>query len=125
MWLTFALASAAIYAIAEIIDNYLTNKKFDEPLALVFFCSFFNLLYVPIFTLVGDTPALPPLSTVPIFILLGFVNMGYLYPYYKGLRNDDTSVAISFLAIERIMVPLLHFSLSEKFWNQCSISVLS
>lgn len=37
------------------------------------------------------------------------MNVAYLYPYYKGLQSDDTSVAISFLAIERIMVPILAF----------------
>ena len=54
-------------------------------------------------------PEFPPLHTIPIFLLLGFVNVGYLYPYYRGLKEDDTSVAISFLAIERIMVPILAF----------------
>jgi drug/metabolite transporter (DMT)-like permease len=32
-----------------------------------------------------------------------------LYPYYQGLRSDDTSVAISFFAIGRIFVPILAF----------------
>ena len=108
MWLGFALISAALYGIAEILDNFFANKEFKHPLTLVFYSCLFNLVYVPLLILLMH-PSLPPLSTLPIFILLGFVNVGYLYPYYKGLKDDDTSVAISFLAIERILVPVLAF----------------
>ena len=110
MWLVFALLSPALYAISEICDNFLVNKKFKHPLVLIFFTSLFNLFYAPIL-FYFQSPVMPPLSTLPIFILLGFVNVAYLYPYYRGLKADDTSVAISFLAIERIMVPILAFLL--------------
>src|ERR1035437_991283 len=108
MWFPIALLSSALYAVAEAMDNFFVNKEFKHPLTLVFFAYLFGLIYIPILILVQH-PAFPPLHTLPIFILLGFVNMGYLYPYYKGLREDDTSVAISFLAIERIMVPIIAF----------------
>lgn len=108
MWLTLALLSAALYAIAEIIDNFLSNRKFKHPLTLVFFSSLFNLIFIPVLV-VFQKPELPSLETIPLFILLGFVNIGYLYPYYKALKSEDTSVAISFLAIERVMVPILAF----------------
>lgn len=108
MWLAFALASAALYGVAEILDNFLANKEFKHPFTLVFYAAIFNIIYIPLFWLI-EHPAMPPASTIPIFILLGFVNVSYLYPYYRGLKVDDTSVAISFLAIERIMVPVLAF----------------
>ncbi len=108
MWLFFALASAALYGVAEILDNFLANREFKHPFTLVFYASIFNVIYVPLFWL-AERPTMPPLSTIPIFILLGFVNVSYLYPYYRGLKVDDTSIAISFLAIERIMVPVLAF----------------
>jgi drug/metabolite transporter (DMT)-like permease len=108
MWLTFAFISPALYAISEIFDNFLVNKKFKHPLVLIFFTSLFNLLYAPVLFYFKH-PVLPPLSTLPIFALLGFVNIAYLYPYYKGLQSDDTSIAVSFLSIERIMVPILAF----------------
>ena len=108
MWLLFAFLAPAFYAIAEIADNFFVNKKFKHPLVLVFYTSLFNLIYLPILFFFRH-PTLPPLSTLPIFIGLGLVNTGYLYPYYKGLQADDTSVAISFLAIERVMVPVLAF----------------
>ena len=108
MWLIYALCSSAFYGVAETLDNFFVNKEFGHPLTLVFYSSLFNLIYVPILFFM-DRPVLPPVSTYPIFFLLGIMSVGYLYPYYKGLQEDDTSVAISFLAIERIMVPVLAF----------------
>lgn len=108
MWFFVALLSSALYAIAELLDNFFINKEFKHPFALVFFTSLFNILYIPVL-IIFQHPEFPPLHTIPIFIALGFVNAGYLYPYYKGLKEDDTSVAISFLAIERIIVPILAF----------------
>ncbi|MEK7612110.1 MAG: DMT family transporter [Patescibacteria group bacterium] len=108
MWLLFAFLSPAFYAIAEIFDNFLVNKEFKHPLTLVFYTFLFNILFIPVL-FIFSPPTLPPLHTLPIFIILGLVGIGYMYPYYKGLRADDTSVAISFFAIGRIFVPVLAF----------------
>ena len=110
MWLIFALLSCAAYAVAEQIDSFFVNRKFKNPVALIFYSSLFNIIYVlGLYFFVR--PALPSMGTLWLFILLGFVNVGYLWPYYKGLQDDDASVAISFLALERIMVPVLAFLL--------------
>ncbi|MES3031690.1 MAG: EamA family transporter [Patescibacteria group bacterium] len=108
MWFIFALLAPAFYSVAEIADNFFVNKKFKHPITLVFYSSLFNFLYVPILFFFSH-PSMPPPHAWPILILLGLVNVAYLYPYYKGLQSDDTSVVISFLAIERIMVPILAF----------------
>ncbi len=110
MWFIFALIAPALYAVAEATDDFFVNKRFKHPVTLVFFSSLFNLVYIPIL-IFFKSPEFPPIHTIPIFILLGFVNAAYLYPYYKGLQTDDASVAISFLAIERVMIPVLAFML--------------
>jgi len=107
-WLLFAFIAPAFYGVAEILDNFLSNKIFKHPLTLAFFASMFNLLVVPIFFFFNH-PAWPPLSTIPIFLILGFVEFGYLYPYYKGLQNDDTSVVSAFFGLGRIFIPILAF----------------
>lgn len=108
MWLLYAFLSPAFYAIAEIFDNFLVNKEFRHPMTLAFYSSLFNVLFVP-FLFYFSPPTLPPLSTLPLFIGLGLVAVGYLYPYYLGLRSDDTSIAVSFFAVGRIFVPVLAF----------------
>lgn len=108
MWLLYAFLSPAFYAIAEIFDNFLINKEFKHPMTLAFYTSLFNLIFVPILFYFSP-PTLPPLHTLPLFIGLGFVAVGYLYPYYRGLQADDTSIAVSFFAVGRIFVPVLAF----------------
>lgn len=108
MWLLFAFLAPAFYAVAEILDNFLANKEFKHPLTLAFYTSLFNLIFVPLL-FAFQPPTLPPLSTLPIFLLLGIAGVGYLYPYYQGLKDDDTSVVVSFFAIGRIFVPVLAF----------------
>jgi drug/metabolite transporter (DMT)-like permease len=108
MWLLYALLAPAFYAIANIFDNFLVNKEFKHPMTLVFYSYMFNLIFIPLL-FAFSPPKMPPLHTIPIFILLGVVGIGYLYPYYRGLKSDDTSVVISFFAIGRIFVPVLAF----------------
>lgn len=108
MWLLYAFLAPAFYSVAEILDNFLSNKEFKHPMTLVFYSYLFNIIFIPILFFFYP-PTLPPLHTLPIFLGLGFVGIAYLYPYYKGLRADDTSVAISFFAIGRVFVPVLAF----------------
>ncbi len=117
MWLIYAFLSPLFYAVAEIFDNFLVNHKFKRhPFILVFFTSLFNLIFVPLLFFF-DRPEIPPISTLPIFILLGFASVGYLYPYYRGLQSDDTSIVISFFAIGRIFVPILAFLVVGEILN--------
>jgi|SRR3989344_1254232 len=108
MWFLLAFLSSGLYAVAEVFDNFLANKEFRHPFTLTFFTSLFNFIFVPIL-FIFQPPEMPPLHTLPIFALLGLVGVGYLYPYYKGLKVDDTSVVISFFAIGRIFIPILAF----------------
>src|SRR3989338_2331948 len=108
MWILFACISAAFYAVAEQFDSFFVNGKFKHPFTLLFYTSLFNLIFVPVL-FIFQPPEVPPISTIPLFILLGLVGIGYLYPYYRGLQSDDTSVAISFFGVSRIFVPVLAF----------------
>lgn len=108
MWLIFAFLAPAFYGLAEIFDNFLINKEFKHPMTLVFYSYLFNIIFIPVL-FVFSPPALPPLHTWPLFLGLGLVGVGYLYPYYRGLQTDDTSVVISFFAIGRIFIPVLAF----------------
>lgn len=108
MWLLYAFLAPAFYAIAEILDEFLVNKKFNHLFTVVFYTSLFNLIFIPIL-FAFSPPTLPPLHTLPIFLGLGLAGIAYLYPYYRGLQSDDTSVATSFFAIGRLFVPVLAF----------------
>jgi len=108
MWLFIALLAPMFYGIANISDSFLVNKNFKNPMTLTFYASFFAIIFVPLLFLFYHI-SLPQISLLPIFILLGIINVSYLYPYFKGLQKDDTSTAVSFFGLGRIFIPVLAF----------------
>lgn len=108
MWIYIALLSPIFYGISNVLDNYLSNKKFTYPATLTFWGQCVSGIFVVLAFFVYQV-SLPPLSLLPIFIVLGIINVVYLYPYFKGLQHDDTSTAISFFSLSRIFIPLWAF----------------
>jgi drug/metabolite transporter (DMT)-like permease len=111
-WIILALMVPAFYAVANILDNFLSDKQFKNPVSLIVYSSLFNLIFIPL--ALSDNGTWPQISTIPIILILGFINIGYLYPYYRGLQSDDTSIAISFFALSRILIPIWAFFLIDE-----------
>jgi drug/metabolite transporter (DMT)-like permease len=108
MWLLFAFLAPMFYGVANVFDNFLVNKSFKNPATLAFYASLFSIIFVP-FLLFFYKLSFPPISLIPIFLLLGIINVSYLYPYYKGLQSDDTSTAVSFFSLGRIFILIWAF----------------
>jgi drug/metabolite transporter (DMT)-like permease len=108
MWLLIAFLAPIFYGVANVFDNFLTNKNFEDPATLTFYGVLFSIIFVPLVFLFYHV-SFPPLSSVPIFLVLGIINVAYLYPYFKGLQNDDTSTAVSFFSLSRIFIPIWAF----------------
>ena len=109
-WLFFALIEPILHGSANVIDNYFINTIFRKTTTLMFFASLMNVLFLPLILLL-DFPAMITLKQVPFFLVLGLTGIGYLYPYYKALQQDDTSVVVSLFALGKIFVPILAFVL--------------
>src|SRR5690348_3957515 len=91
VWLIPALVAPFFFALANMADATLTNRRITSMWALLFFVSVLNILYVPaIFPF--DAPHWPTAHQWPVFLLIGFTNAAYLFPYYRALQSDDTSV---------------------------------
>lgn len=108
LWLIIAFVGLLFHGLANILDNYFVNKLFKNPFVLVFYSSLINLIFLPAVLLFG-VPELPSLSLLPFYALVGLTNIFYLYPYYKALQNDDTSVVASLFSLEKLFVPILAF----------------
>ncbi len=108
LWILLAFACPLLHGIANLIDNYLTDKVFKNVSTLVFYSAFFNIAFLPFILLIG-LPAIPELRFVPLLIIIGLIDVLYLYPYFLALQNDDTSVVISLFSLGKIIVPILAF----------------
>ncbi|MFH1978355.1 MAG: EamA family transporter [Candidatus Aenigmatarchaeota archaeon] len=115
-WLIFALLGPILHGLANVIDNHFTNNLFKRTTTLIFFASFTNVLFLPLILLL-DFPSLITIQQIPFFIILGFTGIGYLYPYYKALQNDDTSVVVSLFSLGKIFVPVFAFLLIGEILN--------
>jgi putative transposase len=47
MWVLFAILAPALYAVANILDNFLSNKKFKDLIALVFYSERLSAITTP------------------------------------------------------------------------------
>ncbi|HLC59398.1 MAG TPA: hypothetical protein VJH34_02650, partial [archaeon] len=101
LWLLIALLNPLLHGWSNIIDNVLVNRIFKNPLNLVVFSSVMNLAFLPLLFLF-HIPVLPTASTLPIFILLGLLDIAYVWPYYKALQHDDTSVVSGLFSLGKV-----------------------
>jgi|GEM_PF-210667 len=108
MWIFIALGSSLFYGFANVLDNFLTNRLFKSIWTLVFFGMCIDLVFLPIVCFISP-PSLPPLNLVPFILIIGFLEIFYLWPYYKALQTDDTSVVSSLFSIGRIFIPFFAF----------------
>lgn len=108
IWILIALSAPLLYSLANIFDNYLSNKVFSNVGTLIFFSSCFNIVFLPL-ALFIEVPGLPPLHLLPYILLISIIEVFYLYPYYKALRHDDTSIITSLFALGKIFVPIFAY----------------
>ncbi len=110
MWIVFAFACPILHGIANLLDNYLTDKVFKNISTLVYYSSFFNIGFLPIVFFVG-VPSWPEPHLIPVYLAISLIEVLYLYPYLLALKKDDTSVVISLFSLGKIIVPVLAFFL--------------
>ncbi len=108
MWILFAFLSPALYAVAEIFDEYLSNRGFKHISSLIFFACLLNFIFVPILFII-QPPSLPQGHLWLPVIGVGLTNLAYLYPYYRSLQVEDTSVVSAFFSLGKIIIPAFAF----------------
>ncbi len=108
MWIFFALLAPAFYGIAEIFDEYLSNKKFSSTISLTLYAGVFNIFFLPVIFLVAH-PVFPAQILWLPLIGVGLTNVLYCFPYYKALQVEDTSVVSGFFSFGKILIPVFAF----------------
>ncbi len=112
-WIFIVLFGSSLFALSNIFDTYFANRLFKDTPTLIFYSSMFNLFFVPLIFFF-QIPSLPTWSELPFFLLLGLADIGYRYPYYKALQEDDTSIVVSLFSVAKIFVPLFAFLIVDE-----------
>ena len=112
-WIFIALFDPILHGMANVFDNYLTNRLWKHTGSLVFYAIATNVLFIPLVFLV-QRPDFPPSSAIPWIILVGILDVIYLFPYYRALQSDDTSTVSSLFSLGYLFVPLLAFFIVDE-----------
>ena len=102
------------YAFANIIECKLSNNILKKPIVMVFYISLMNTLFLPLLLVFG-APELVSWDVLGFYFLLAVIDVLYLFPYYKALKEIDTSIVSSLFSLGQISIPVLtYFILDEK-----------
>lgn len=74
----------------------------------MFFSSCFNIVFLPLIFFI-QVPGIPPLHVWPFIIGVSVIEVVYLYPYFKALQHEDTSIVTALFVLGKIFVPFFAF----------------
>lgn len=108
MRILIAFISPISHALSNIVDNHMTNNLFKSIWTLTFYNACVSIFFLPLIFFV-ELPHFPPVSIWPFLFLIVIINIWYLYPYYKALQSDDTSIVCSLFSLGKVFVPIFAF----------------
>lgn len=73
---------------------------------MIFYASLMSFLFLP-FLFIFGTPTLPSPLAFCCYFILAAIDVIYLWPYYKALRQMDTSVVAALFSLGQITIPVL------------------
>lgn len=107
-WIGIALLNPIFHALSNVIDTYLSNRLIRNVWSLGFFTGFFTVFFLPIVILI-QRPEVPPLHLLPYFFLIGAIEVFYLFPYYKSLQDEDTSIVAALFSLGKFFIPIFSY----------------
>lgn len=110
------LLSKALYAGANVLDALIAGKMFKKLSTVVFYSGMIGFLGIPV-TLAFGMPKGLPFNFDVLFCLslIVFIEVFYQFPYYKILKEVDTSIVTAMFSLGKITMPILaYFLVGEK-----------
>ncbi|MEA3343771.1 MAG: EamA family transporter [archaeon] len=116
-WLIYTIITYFLWALTNVIDKSLLDKKFKSPFIYTLLGGLFHLVVIILVPFVGFS--MPSLSNVIIGLFTGALLLACLIPYFRALSYDDASIVVPLGSITALMVLVLSFifleeSLSER-----------
>jgi len=99
-----AFINPAAHSLSNIFDAYIIGNLFRKTSTAVFYANITNIIGPLALLFIGPIHFLP-LSVISYALLIGLINIGYLFPYYKALKTTDTSIVAALFSLERLFIP--------------------
>lgn len=102
-----------LHALSNVIDTYLSNRLVRSVWSLGVISGISAVVFLPIVVLI-QRPEIPPTYLLPYFFAIGVIEIFYLFPYYKALQEEDTSVVASLFSLGKFFIPVFsYFAVGE------------
>ncbi len=99
-----AFISPASHSLSNIFDAYITGNLFKKTSTTIFYANITNI-FGPLALLLMGPVQFIPIDAAPYAVLIGLINVGYLFPYYAALKTTDTSIVAALFSLEKIFIP--------------------
>ncbi len=90
LWILFAIIANVLFAVSNLFDKFLIEKRVRDPLALTVFGGWIDLLFALIIVLIHGLSITGPLQA-GVLLLSGILVELALIPYFRALSLEDTS----------------------------------
>ena len=90
LWILFAIIANVLFAVSNLFDKFLIEKRVRDPLALTVFGGWIDLLFALIIVLIHGLSITGPLQA-GVLLLSGILVELALIPYFRALSLEDAS----------------------------------
>ncbi len=112
-WILFAIIANVLFAVSNLFDKFLIEKKVRDPLALTIFGGWIDLLFALAIVLIHGL-SISGAWQIGVLLLAGFFVEIALIPYFKALSLEDASrISPLFQSMPVIVLLLSYFFLRE------------
>lgn len=126
--LIIAFLAPMLHAVSNILDARVSNFMFKTNSSTIFYLGITNLFVLPFLVLFGGVEILHvPVGMWPILFIVGLFEILYQVPYFKSLKQIDTSVVGALFSLGKILLPIFAFVIvGEKlnFWQYVGFFVI-
>ncbi len=106
-----------IYGVVNIFDSYIVGDVFKRSATTVFYYGLTNLIALPVILMFG-APSIPTWPIALLILASCLIEVLYQFPYYRSLKETDTSIVIAMLSFGQILLPVFaYFILGEQITN--------
>ena len=110
IWYLYTIIALAFFSLGVLLDKYIISNIFRSPSSLMFYSSISNLLFIPLLWII-QLPKFPGWDLMLPLLAVGICEVLYLYPYYKALKIEESSVVIALFALGKIFIPIIAYFL--------------
>jgi len=106
-WYFFVLISSALFAMNNMIEKHIVDKRIDKPMTLTIVGCFLSGLIGLILFILFPVSRYISIDQGLLLLLSGALGVFYLVFYYKALKLEDASLVIPLFKFEYVFVFVL------------------